>query len=198
MGATDPVGSGVLTYAWDFGDGTTGQGEIVTKTYSAAGKFTATVTVTGGTGTATSTVDITVDDGLNVSTAEKKKFTLNFATNMDSIDITIDNAALMDVADGDKIMFSIGDPADVFDEAFVIKGKAAGSLGKFSVSTSKGNARYAAKIAVQDLLAPYGATDDTKTQLVMVPIFITINADVFGGTFTFNYTATQNKSGQGK
>lgn len=36
----------VLTYAWDFGDGTSGVGASVTHVYSSAGSFTATLTVT--------------------------------------------------------------------------------------------------------------------------------------------------------
>ncbi len=43
--STDPE-SGELSYAWDFGDGTTGEGQTVDHEYTTSGTFTATLTVT--------------------------------------------------------------------------------------------------------------------------------------------------------
>lgn len=48
-GSTDPD-DGIETYAWDFGDGSTGAGETVEHTYPWAGDFEATLTVTDGSG----------------------------------------------------------------------------------------------------------------------------------------------------
>jgi len=54
-------GQSPYTYAWDFGDGQTGVGNVVSHTYNTAGSYTATVTVTDNTAaTATATVAITV------------------------------------------------------------------------------------------------------------------------------------------
>ncbi len=53
-GSTDADGS-ISSYAWNFGDGTTGTGVSINKTYSTAGNFTAVLTVKdnlGATGTA--------------------------------------------------------------------------------------------------------------------------------------------------
>ncbi|MGB7157670.1 MAG: DNRLRE domain-containing protein [Tepidisphaeraceae bacterium] len=47
--STDPDGN-TLTYAWDFGDGTTGTGRDVQKTYATPGTFIATLTVSDGKG----------------------------------------------------------------------------------------------------------------------------------------------------
>jgi PKD repeat protein len=55
-----------LTYAWNFGDGTTGTGPVATKTYTRAGTFTVTLTTTDEfalTGTTTTTVTITEPTG---------------------------------------------------------------------------------------------------------------------------------------
>ncbi|MGX7826648.1 PQQ-dependent sugar dehydrogenase [Actinokineospora sp. 24-640] len=57
-GSTDPDGE-PLTYAWDFGDGTTGTGATPSHTYPAGPSFPVTLTVTdplGATATATATV----------------------------------------------------------------------------------------------------------------------------------------------
>ncbi|MFZ5875090.1 MAG: PKD domain-containing protein [Nitrospirota bacterium] len=45
-GSSDPDGSDLLTYAWDFGDGNAGAGVSDTHPYSAAGQYTVTLTVT--------------------------------------------------------------------------------------------------------------------------------------------------------
>ncbi len=59
-GATDVAG-GTVTYAWDFGDGTTGSGATVTHIYTTPGSFTVTVTMTGSNGgVTTATLPITV------------------------------------------------------------------------------------------------------------------------------------------
>ncbi|WP_324650821.1 ThuA domain-containing protein [Georgenia sp. H159] len=59
--ATDPDGDTPLTYAWDFGDGTTADTADGTHTYTDPGEYVATVTVTDARGAVTSqSVEITV------------------------------------------------------------------------------------------------------------------------------------------
>lgn len=60
-GSNDPDGT-VNSYAWDFGDGTTGTGSTASHTYAAAGTYPVRLTVTdnlGATGTATTSVSPT-------------------------------------------------------------------------------------------------------------------------------------------
>jgi PKD repeat protein len=45
-------GGSIVSYAWDFGDGTTGKGITVTHSYSATGSYTVTLTVTDNGGLA--------------------------------------------------------------------------------------------------------------------------------------------------
>lgn len=65
-GSSDPDGS-IDTYAWDFGDGTTGTGATPSRTYSgASGARTVTLTVTdnrGATDSASRTVNVTIPQG---------------------------------------------------------------------------------------------------------------------------------------
>ncbi|MDZ4862486.1 MAG: PKD domain-containing protein [Gemmatimonadota bacterium] len=66
-GSTDPDGT-ISSYQWSFGDGTTSTQANPSKSYSAAGNFTATLTVTdngGATGTDQATVTITGGGGGN-------------------------------------------------------------------------------------------------------------------------------------
>ena len=60
-GSTDTDGA-VTSYAWDFGDGTTGSGSITEHTYLTGGTFDFALTVTdnrGGTDTETQQINVT-------------------------------------------------------------------------------------------------------------------------------------------
>ncbi|MEX2282025.1 MAG: PKD domain-containing protein [Gemmatimonadota bacterium] len=62
--ASDPDGD-VVTYSWDFGDGSTGSGATPTHSYATPGVYTATVTVTDpSAATALATVKTVISDGL--------------------------------------------------------------------------------------------------------------------------------------
>ena len=60
-GSSDPDGT-IVSYAWNFGDGTTGTGATPQKTYSAAGTYSATLTVTDNSGaTHSNSAPVTID-----------------------------------------------------------------------------------------------------------------------------------------
>ena len=58
----DPDGT-IVSYAWDFGDGSTGQGMLIDHAYSRSGRFTVALTVAdNGWKPATATADVVVDE----------------------------------------------------------------------------------------------------------------------------------------
>jgi PKD repeat protein len=63
MTATIINGSNVI-YAWDFGDGGTGSGAVVSHQYASAGTFTAEVTATNSLGQATASTQVQVDESV--------------------------------------------------------------------------------------------------------------------------------------
>lgn len=65
--SSDPDGT-IVSYAWNFGDGTNGSGATPSKTYAAAGSYTATLTVTDNSGaTASSTASVIISAPANQS-----------------------------------------------------------------------------------------------------------------------------------
>jgi hypothetical protein len=93
-GSYDPDGS-IVTYAWDFGDGTLASGATAIRTYSSAGIFTVTLTVTdngnaSGSDSATVTV-LTQTQALQTLTATVKSFNLKQGIS-NSLDAKIQNA----------------------------------------------------------------------------------------------------------
>ena len=93
-GSEDPDGT-IESYAWDFGDGTTGSGETVVHTYESTGTYTATLTVTDDAGaTDEATQEISVSEG-------RPQATVAAAASAPAIDGTVD--AVWDDARGNAI-----------------------------------------------------------------------------------------------
>jgi len=79
--ATTDDTPGALTYAWDFGDGSTGEGKIVTHTYAKGGRYAARLTADDNAGTQCSVASVskmvsvngapTVDAGPDIATCLK-------------------------------------------------------------------------------------------------------------------------------
>jgi PKD repeat protein len=91
-GSSDPEGQ-PLTYAWDFGDGTTGTGATTTKTYGAAGTYQITLTVTdagGLTNSRSAQVEVTSPPPGNTSP------TANFTANATGLKVDLDASASTD------------------------------------------------------------------------------------------------------
>ena len=67
--STDPNGD-ALTYAWDFGDGTTDSGETVSHTYTAAGEYTVVLTASDGVLTGTDSLAVSIASGVDTESFE--------------------------------------------------------------------------------------------------------------------------------
>ncbi len=61
-GSFDPDSDPIVSYAWNFGDGTSGSGAVVNKSYSSAGTYTVTLTVSDGSATGSDSLTATVTD----------------------------------------------------------------------------------------------------------------------------------------
>ena len=67
--SSDPDGT-IASYAWDFGDGSNGTGQLASRTYAAAGTYTVKLTVTddnGATGTKSTPITVTAPPPANVA-----------------------------------------------------------------------------------------------------------------------------------
>ena len=97
-GASDDTDGTIVSYEWDYGDGTTGTGEMASRDYDAAGSYTVTLMVTddlGATGSATYPLTFTGNQAPTASftyatTSTDAPFTVDFdAGASDDIDRSI-------------------------------------------------------------------------------------------------------------
>jgi ribosomal protein S27E len=105
---SDPDSGDILTFSWDFGDGTTGTGEDVTHSYSDNGVYTVTLNITDGELWANDTLTVTVrpkaaeiespNDG---SSVEKTVFITGTTEGSDitAVEIKIGNSAWTEAVD---------------------------------------------------------------------------------------------------
>ena len=203
VGATD-ANNDVLSVAWDFGDGSTGSGNSTMHAYNAPGNYTATATVSDGKGgSVTSSVMVTAGFSFNHVSTLRQKFTLNFKTGRDGLDITLISDDFFNPADGTTVNIIVGDMASgksvTVDSGTLFRNKATGSVGKFTLNTRSGTLRYAAtRGQFQNLLAPFGATNDDTAQTVSIPIYFFFNNGIYGDTYDFSYVGRAGRNGTGK
>ncbi|WP_051476053.1 glycoside hydrolase family 9 protein [Aquimarina megaterium] len=75
-----------LTYAWDFGDGTTGSGVIATHEYTTVGTYSVKLTVSNGNKVAVKTLTVTISDGKPIAsfTADPEEGFIPLLVNFDA------------------------------------------------------------------------------------------------------------------
>lgn len=220
--ATD-LDKNALSYAWDFGDGTTGVGASTTHKYAAVGTYAASVTVSDGQASITSAVTVVVG---KISALKLAALKLNFVsgvTNKDSIKVqgTIQDPSLIGFLPKNQLVIvTLGDGNEgagtgvTTTLTFNDKGSATGTLlnkGKTFTLTGKmaakafttGTLKYTFALNGQTLstkLVNLGFVNATITKpalKITVPISVTVNGVLYQTQITMNYTATINKLGTG-
>jgi len=184
-GSSDSDGA-VVSYAWDYGDGTTGTGKTPSHTYATAGTYTVTLTVTDDLGATGSTTN-------SVTVAANQAPTASFTATPTNLAVAVDGTASSD-PDG-----TIASYAWDF-------GDGATGTGSTTSHTYGSADTYTVKLTVTD---DGGATaSTTKAVTVSTPAGTTYANDAFsrssssgwgaadtGGTWTVNSAANFSTDG---
>ena len=207
--ATDADNDAIL-YTWDFGDGTTDFGSPITHTYTAAGVYQVTLTVSDGIASVMSTVMVAVNDSgpggpaSTVLTVTKGSLKFNFKkANSDSLSLagTIPIGAGFKPA-GKTVTVIIGSFAKQF--SFDAKGKSALKLtgkkakdGSFTSPTLKYTLALT-KTSIFASVSSQGFTNaDIKTAQAItgVPVILNVGGSAFLATLSASYKASKDKTG---
>ena len=173
-GSSDSDGT-VDSYAWDFGDGSTGQGATATHTYAAAGTYTVKLTVTdnqSATGEKTDQVTVTAPPVNQVPVA-------SFTSTVKDLGITVDGSGSSD-SDGtvDSYAWDFGD----------------GSTGQGATATHTYAAAgtYTVKLTVTD---NQSATGEKTDQVTVTAPPVDVVAVPAKSTWSWRYEATAPPAG---
>jgi hypothetical protein len=196
--ATDEDGD-ALGYEWDFGDGTTGVGPSVSKTYAAVGVYIVKLTVSDGQASDTQSVNIVVRDGPATGTFTLEQVSLLFSfTKIGKDNLSISGHILLPPAfnpTGKSIRVLIGaldysatliSNGTTGDKAFSLKGKAGES------------AKYTFKLKNQALfakLSDLGFTKLTNNPALDFPVIVVLGGQSFFDHPAINYTVKSSKKG---
>ena len=180
-----------LSYAWDFGDGSTGTGATVTHVYATGGVFTATVTVSDMNLTSTASVNVGVNAAPdnNVLTVQKASIKFSFAqTNADMLKIS---GTLAGVTSVTTAKIQIGNYVHTFSSKDK-NAKFALKFGKFALLIQKASLYQQLK----DLGFP-NTTIGKPGAVVSVPLFLTLDNVIVIDDFDVTYTSKAGSSGTG-
>jgi PKD repeat protein len=181
-GSTDPEG-GALSYTWAFGDGTTGSGSSVAKTYSTYGTFTAVLTVTdpGGLTDAASTT-ITV-------TTNRAPFAI-FAVVENSLTVTVDGGSSTD-ADGDPLTYSWDWGDGTADATGVTASHTYAALGNHTITLSVNDGLADATTTNKPCLISAASFRNPASNATANYIDLKGNKQAQSSSFTFYATSNQ-------
>ena len=135
-GSNDPDGT-PLTYAWNFGDGTTSTAANPQKTYTANGTYTATLTVSDGAKTDQATQKITVGSTVPIATiispTSQSKYNAGDTISFSGTGSDAEDSALPDSAFTWKVVFHHAQHTHPFRDNIV------GKTGSFQIPRSSDN-----------------------------------------------------------
>ncbi|WP_284549728.1 PKD domain-containing protein [Aestuariimicrobium sp. T2.26MG-19.2B] len=166
--STDPDGNATIaSYAWDFGDTTTGTGITTSHTYTTAGTYQVKLTVTDNAGASNSiTKAVTV-----TAPAVNQPPTAAFTSTTDALKATLDGSTSTD-PDGNATIASYA-----WDFGDTTTGTGITTSHTYTTAGT-----YQVKLTVTDNA---GATDSiTKAVTVTAPAVTTLASDAFGRTVT--------------
>jgi PKD repeat protein len=197
----------ISSYAWDFGDGTTGSGVQTSHTYDTVGTYTAVVTITDAANdTAISNgVEINVGKSFNVV---KASFKMSFkALGKDGLSASISSDKLIGIkaAKGTGTVFHgsvlIGDQEWLFDFSNEKLKTVQKNGPQIKVNDKTGTATLTVKNTdLRDVLGGHGAVDETISSDVSVPLTFWFGEGsglYLFKNINFHYTGTQGKGGVG-
>ena len=180
-GSTDPDGN-IVSYAWNFGDGTTGTGVSPTHIYTNAGTYSAVLTVTDNSGqTAMASQNITV------TTTAPQNQTITFPAIANKLTTDAPFTLSASATSGLPVGFQVvSGPASVQGNTLTLNGVA----GPVTVrATQSGNAQWNAATPVDrtfQVSQPAGAgTIDLELSVTSNPSVLTIYNNI---SFTFTIT----------
>lgn len=198
--SADDLDGDALIYTWNFGDGTSGSGQTVTKTYSVPGVYTVKVITTDGESEVTQSLNLVVDMEVESAALTIKKVNLafNFATSgNDSLAIS-GNVPLIPAVDpvGKSVQILIGGIA----RTYVLKKAGVSDSKEFTWRPKKdGNsADFMFSLKNQNLFASLVDLGFTKTQNVAkltFPIVLSFDTKNYLAQPILSYKVKASKKG---
>lgn len=149
-GSSDPDGT-ITSYEWDFGDGTTTSGDAPRHTYTTAGRYTVTLTVTDSDGATASSSDL-----ITVAPAANQSPTASFSSVLTGLSVSLDGTGSTD-PDGSIASYSwdLGDGTT--------------ATGETTTHTYATPGSYSVTLTVTD---DQGSTDTRTSSVIVAPLVL--------------------------